>query len=534
MALIQIDPPNQKAIRELIRILQEHLEKGSDAAAALEATLALADVGPLGRDAVPALGKALRHEKFFLRQCAVGALSRIGGADAIPLLIFACRDPNEMVRQSAVAGLSDIGSAKVEAAAAQTDEAAAIDRIEKCGARVTIHKSQSGQSSVSVEFWQYWPHGELDAARARHNRDLAHLKQLPHIRSLDLSRTWTSDAGLAYLKGLKELQSLDLSYSEITDDGLAQLSDLKGLQYLDLSRTRVTDAGLVHLKDLTGLQSLNLARTIVTDAGLVHLKGLVQLQSLDLSGTEVTGPGLVNLAGMTRLRKLMLAGRGVAVELGEPLATMRRGGGEVHALDNQALRHLPQLVDLQTLDLSQRSITNAGLAYIGQLKGLQSLNLSNGSGWWSRKLGRLLAPYLDEVTDAGLVHLGELQSLRTLDLGGRSITDAGVPHLNRLRDLRDLRLAGTLITQSGATSLRQALPQATIEIDLFTEATAQEVENLGGKVTRDEALPEKPVIGIDLSKARIGDADAATVAKFPASKPWTCQKPRSPMPGWHS
>ena len=39
----------------------------------LEATVAIADVGPLGRDAVPALGKALRHEKAYLRTRAAGA-----------------------------------------------------------------------------------------------------------------------------------------------------------------------------------------------------------------------------------------------------------------------------------------------------------------------------------------------------------------------------------------------------------------------------------------------------------------------------
>ncbi len=115
LAMIQIDPPNKGAMRELIRILEEDLEKGPDGTAALEATLALADVGPLGREAVPALAKALRHEKFFLRQCAVNALSRIGGTQAVRFLIFACRDPSGMVRRAAVAGLSDMGAAAAPA-----------------------------------------------------------------------------------------------------------------------------------------------------------------------------------------------------------------------------------------------------------------------------------------------------------------------------------------------------------------------------------------------------------------------------------
>ncbi len=602
LAVIQIDPPNQEALGELIRILEEDLEKGPDGTAALEATLALADVGPLGRDAVPALGKALRHEWFFLRRCAADALGSVGGAEAVPLLIFACRDPSETVRESGVAGLGNMGAAaapavpalievwetleadeewldpypfdvvtikalgaigpaaagaipklekasqskeeylreaavaalekirpasagarpaRVEAAVPQSEEAAAIVRIEKCGARVTVDKGRSGQLSASVEFWDYWPsagpRGDLDAARSRHNEALTHLKRLPQVRSLRLSRIWTSDAGLAHLKGLTGLQSLDLSYMEITDAGLAHLGELTGLQSLDLSRTRITDAGLAHLTGLTGLQSLDLTHTRITDAGLAHLKGLAQLQSLDLSETKVTGPGLENLAGMTRLRKLMLAGRSPWVEFEEALEMLEAGKWDLcNPLDDEALRHLGGLVNLQTLDLSRRTVSDAGLAYVGQLKGLESLNLWNGWLAWERKRGVPCPDVLDGITDAGLAHLRELQSLQSLDLGGRSITDAGVPHLNRLRSLRKLRLEGTLIAEAGATSLAQALPKATVEIDLFTEATVREIEDLGGKITRDQDRPDKPVIGIDLSKARIGDADAATVAKLPA------------------
>jgi hypothetical protein len=106
----------------------------------------------------------------------------------------------------------------------------------------------------------------------------------------------------------------------------------------------------------------------------VHLKGLVQLQSLDLSGTEVTGPGLVNLTGMTRLRKLMLAGRGLAVEAGEALSMMGRHQA-VYSLDDAALRHLRGLVNLQTLDLSQRTISDAALVHLHGLRQLRDLGL---------------------------------------------------------------------------------------------------------------------------------------------------------------
>jgi len=108
--------------------------------------------------------------------------------------------------------------------------------------------------------------------------DLAHLKELKGLRSLELYSTRVTDAGLAHLKELKGLQCLDLRATRVRDAGLAQLKEMKGLQSLLLSDTRVTDAGLAHLKELKGLQRLALFSTRVTDAGLAHLKELKALQ----------------------------------------------------------------------------------------------------------------------------------------------------------------------------------------------------------------------------------------------------------------
>jgi len=83
----------------------------------------------------------------------------------------------------------------------------------------------------------------------------------------------------------------------IGDDDLAHLKGLTALQTLDLSGCeRVTDAGVAHLKGLTALQTLELNFTEVTDAGLAHLKGLTALQSLGLTGCDkVTDAGVADL-----------------------------------------------------------------------------------------------------------------------------------------------------------------------------------------------------------------------------------------------
>ena len=56
----------------------------------------------------------------------------------------------------------------------------------------------------------------------------------------------------------------------------------RDLRTLDLSSTKVTDAGLSHLKGLTNLNTLSLFGTKVTDAGMVHLTGLTNLSKLRL------------------------------------------------------------------------------------------------------------------------------------------------------------------------------------------------------------------------------------------------------------
>ena len=75
-----------------------------------------------------------------------------------------------------------------------------------------------------------------------------------------------------HLEGLASLRTLDLSLTDVTDAGLAYLNELTILHTLDLSLTDVSDAGLAHLKGLTNLQDLYLSLTDVTNAGVKELQ----------------------------------------------------------------------------------------------------------------------------------------------------------------------------------------------------------------------------------------------------------------------
>lgn len=85
---------------------------------------------------------------------------------------------------------------------------------------------------------------------------------------------------------------VDLGVTGVTDADLAALKDMPGLSSLNLSGTRVTDAGFDRLKVLTSLERLDLAGTGLTDARLVRLRELPNLHRLNVAETQVTDAGL--------------------------------------------------------------------------------------------------------------------------------------------------------------------------------------------------------------------------------------------------
>lgn len=117
-------------------------------------------------------------------------------------------------------------------------------------------------SPVLADGWEVAMPQATDSTLAK-----AHLKDLFPLRTINLSSTKVTDAGLANLEGLYELRALDLSGAKITDAGLEHLKRLAQLQWIDLSDTMVTDAGLVHLKKLAALEWLDLRNTNVTEEG---------------------------------------------------------------------------------------------------------------------------------------------------------------------------------------------------------------------------------------------------------------------------
>jgi serine/threonine protein kinase len=195
--------------------------------------------------------------------------------------------------------------------------------------------------------------------------------------------------------GLKHLTYLNLLGADIGDADLEHLTGLPGLQWLNVQRTRVTDDGLRTIGRMTQLRGLHVLDLPITGAGLRHLSGLTELETLGLMGTAVQNADLVALAALPRLRYVWF----------------------MSVVDNDGVKHLAALPQLQALDLIDCRMTEAGLAHLSKAKKLKRLDLTGTKG----------------VNDVGLAHLAELPALTNLNITETSVTAAGVEAFRKAR-----------------------------------------------------------------------------------------------------
>ncbi len=244
------------------------------------------------------------------------------------------------------------------AAEPKADEAKAIAEIEKLGGKVETNKTGK---VVDVN---------LSNATRLQDKDLAFLKDLPTIRTLNLYHTPTSDQGLAHLKNLREIRVLDIRNTAVTDRGFKHLEGLSELRTLYLG-DRITDDGLTSLRNLINLETLTLETRQVTNEGLKHIRELKHLQELDLRVTSITDDGLVHLSSLENLVTLRV-GSQLPYQFEVPRPPRRHGP----QLTDLGLEQIKKLTKLENLDLHNSQITDKGLAQLKGLKGLRCLDVS--------------------------------------------------------------------------------------------------------------------------------------------------------------
>ena len=282
---------------------------------------------------------------------------------------------------------------------------------------------------------------------------LESLATLPHLRSLVLAETGTSDEQLAVIGRLSRLRNLDLRGCPVGNAGLGQLVGMTSLAAIRFSgesgATTVDDAGMLHLAKLPSLRTVMLDFLWVSEEGLTALAPLEELNELTLAQTLVGDESLPAVARFKKLRRLRLARTSVT---GAGLTALTGLGelrdldlSECASLDDAAVESVGQLRSLERLNLWRVPIGDAGVARLRSLTKLKWLNLDNTL-----------------LSDAGLDALTGMERLETLHIGSTAVSNAGTPTLAKLMSLRELYLARTAVDDATANQLQQALPQTRI------------------------------------------------------------------------
>ena len=343
------------------------------------------------------------------------------------------------------------------------------------------------------------------------NVGLEHISELHELRHLSAMNTLIDDDGLAVLPKLAHLTHLDLSGASITDAGLVSIGRLGQLQTLKLNRTPISDKGLESLSRLTELNELELRCTLLTSTGLRHLQACTKLRKLDLGNTGIANAAIDVLLGMPQLEELNLKDTGVPlsalIKLSKAnkslslkklmMASSFADGGFASKTPTEEIKHLVLSISAD-LDLFQSrarkgikdppTVQDVDLSYLRQnlkLDRLESLELNN-----------------TQVTDAGMIHLRDLVELKRLYLNKTSVTDAGLVHLQELTSLQSLPIRDTQITLRGVVNL----------VVVLQHGTLLEALKIAG-VVRQRASDTSQLF-LDLQGVRASDSDLETIARL--------------------
>ncbi len=316
------------------------------------------------------------------------------------------------------------------------------------------------------------------------NDDILKLVDYHHLKTLDVSESSVTIAGLQELARSVKLTALSVANTTLSFPEVISFARTRGLLFLDVSGTNVTDDQLVDV-DLGSLDYLSLANNPITDEGLKTLLSRTnKLRTLNVSGTKITGSGLVancpqtliadetpiddrnllEIAKANPIVMLSICDTQITIDAVVQIAKAKDGGG------------------LHGLRIGGGVITEGDLAKFGQHHfAILSLNRPNHTGALLA-LSNVTASTLD-LSNSGVndLSLGTLSNSRKgsfnqIDLSHTAISDAATSRLLWLRPKR-VSLVGTNVTIDGVKQLSRDL-EIVIRHDQFQpEKTVQLHDN---------------------------------------------------------
>lgn len=311
-----------------------------------------------------------------------------------------------------------------------------VQRIRKSGGQPGFH----GEKIVRLGIYE--PQGD--------DHSFPYLSELVDLESLDINYV-DSPAWVSRIVKLPRLQRLMSYRGSLTDESCEYLAQMKQLTELTLDVNEITDAGIAKIARLPNLEVLNLRFMPVTDAALVSISRLPKLRKLSFVHTRITPAGVLALRD-SPIEELVwwvdspLENNSFLPYVGR-LRNVKRLNLASRFLDNEDLKSISGMVQLEDLDASEHRLTDAGLVHLRGLKNLKRLQLGLAPGDRDKGPG-----------DAGMQHVAELTELESLGLNCTRLTDTGLMHLARLPKLKRLEVEGTEITPA-CIPLLEKLPE---------------------------------------------------------------------------
>ncbi len=340
--------------------------------------------------------------------------------------------------------------------------------------------------------------GDVFSVRVQRDREMAFLRFLPTLRSVDLFGAGVTDAGMESLASVKQTSNLSLMQTAVTARGLRHLKEMESLDALSLMDTSITAEGWRTVGDIGSLRRLSLHFQI-DDSQLQLLTSVRQIESLYLSDVLLSeqSAGIINQ--LENIKRLSLTVTGAddrqchwLAQIEIPLDLHLSRSPDISVAGWKEFTS----TKLKGMTLIQTPITDTGLAHLGSIDDLEMLFIND-------------AP----VTNAGLSHLRELNSLRGLVLHGTKVTEEGVAELQKsLPNLRYVKV------DSGALGIRRPVPNLPPVNFIVSRVTGKKSAHVRDKVTAEvvEKLKQEPEVdAVFLIRGELTDDQIALLADVP-------------------
>lgn len=177
----------------------------------------------------------------------------------------------------------------------------AVDIVRKAGGEPGYGPSEHPKLDAAAPDWVRALAGDdvealwIKDKDLRDNHALAHLAELPDIKSISIRNCQFEAEDLRGLTPAKGLKNLFLYDSTVADAHLSVIGSFKQVEKLGLARTQITDQGIAHLANLAELRYISLNGNRIADESVPHLAKLKRLEEIELFETDFSNDGIKRL-----------------------------------------------------------------------------------------------------------------------------------------------------------------------------------------------------------------------------------------------